>query len=128
MHIIVLDNSTTVQSKIEELLLKMDIDNLDINLFENAEEALDYSRSNDVKLIFSSIETDGMDGVSFIDNLLRVNPKYISSLFIVTSQKHTESMEDIKELGVKRFIPKPINENYFNHFVKAEIDKILKNI
>ena len=128
MNILVVDGSLTVRTKIEELLTDMGFDDLDINLFEDAEEALDYSRSNDVDLIFSSIETDGMDGLTFVDNLLRDNPKYVSKLFIVTSQKNTESMDDMKDIGAKRFIPKPINEEYFNHFVKAEIDKVLKSI
>jgi len=128
MNILVVDGSLTVRIKIEELLVAMDLDDLEITLFEDAQEALDYSRSNDVDLIFSSIETDGMDGLTFVDNLLRDNPKHSSKLFIVTSQKHTESMDDMKDIGAKRFIPKPINEEYFNHFVKAEIDKILKNI
>ena len=128
MNILVVDGSITVRTKIEELLMDMDFDNLDINLFEDAEEALEYSRSNDIDLIFSSIETDGMDGLTFVDNLLRDKPKYVSKLFIVTSQKHTDSIDEIKDIGAKRFIPKPINEEYFNHFVKAEIDKILKNI
>jgi response regulator RpfG family c-di-GMP phosphodiesterase len=125
MNIIILDNSATVRTKIEELLLQMDFDDLDINLFDNGEEALEYSRENDIDLIFSSIEAENMDGVTFVDTLLRDNPKHTRHLFIVTSQKNTENFEDIKDVGAKRFIQKPINETYFNHFVKQEIDIIL---
>ena len=128
MNIIVVDASSTVRSKIEELLLAMDFENLDIQTFSNATDALDYSRDTDIGLIFSAIETEGLDGVSFVESLLNDNPKYVSRLFIVTSQKHTENMSEIKDIGAKRFIPKPINEDYFNHFVKQEIDKIINGL
>ena len=128
MNIIVVDASSTVRSKIEELLLAMDFEDLDIQTFSNASDALDYSRDTDIDLIFSAIETEGLDGVSFVESLLNDNPKYVSHLFVVTSQKNTESMLDIKNIGVKRFIPKPINEDYFNHFVKQEIDKIINGL
>ena len=35
-------------------------------------------------------------------------------------------MEEIKGVGAKRFIKKPINEEHFKHFVLPEIHKILK--
>ena len=128
MNIIVVDASSTVRSKIEELLLAMDFEDLDIQTFSNATDALSYSRDTDIGLIFSAIETEGLDGVSFVESLLNDNPKYVSRLFIVTSQKHTENMSEIKDIGAKRFIPKPINEDYFNHFVKQEIDKIINGL
>jgi len=128
MNIIVVDASSTVRSKIEELLLAMDFEDLDIQTFSNASDALDYSRDTDIDLIFSAIETEGLDGVSFVESLLNDNPKYVSHLFIVTSQKNTENMLEIKDIGAKRFIPKPINEEYFNHFVKQEIDKIINGL
>jgi len=127
MNILIVNASSTVRTKIEELLTNMDFDDLDINSFEDASDALDYSRDNDVDLIFSAIETEGIDGLDFVEALLNDNPKHVSRLFIVTSQKNTENMTDIKDIGAKRFIPKPINEEYFNHFIKQEIDKILNN-
>ena len=125
MNIIILDDSVTVRSKIEDLLANMNFDNLDINSFDNAEKALEYSRDGDVDLIFSSIETQGIDGITFVDTILRDNPNSARHLFIVTSQKNSDNFEEIKDVGAKRFIPKPINEEYFNHFVKQEIDIIL---
>ena len=125
MTIIVLDASVTVRTKIQDLLLDMDSESLDIELYEDAREALEFIRSNEVGLIFSSIETVGMDGISFVDMLLRDNPQLSSRLFIVTSQTHNENIEGIKDAGAKRFIKKPINEEYFKHFVIPEIKKLL---
>ena len=127
MTIVVLDGSVTVRTKIEDLLLEMDFDSLDINLFDNGDEALEFVRTNGVELVFSSIETKGMDGTTFVDHILRENPKYVSRLFIVTSHKNDEQFEDIKDIGAKRFIKKPINDEYFKHFVVPEINKVLKS-
>ncbi|MFT5662597.1 MAG: two-component system response regulator YesN [Sulfurimonas sp.] len=126
MTILILDASVTVQIKIRDLLQELDSENLDIKCFEDGSEALEYVKENEVDLVFSAIETVGLDGISFVDILLRDKPKLVSKLFIVTSQQKNEQVEDIKGVGAKRFIRKPINEEYFKHFVLPEINKILK--
>ena len=126
MTIVILDASATVRNRIHDLLVELDSEHLEIECFEDGSEALEYIQDNSVNLIFSGIETMGLDGVSFVDMLLRDNPKYVSKMFIVTSQKNTENFEDIKGVGAKRFIKKPINDEYFKHFVIPEIDKLLK--
>jgi len=127
MTIVVVDASVTVRIKIKELLLDMNAQELDIELYEDARDALEFIRENGADLIFSAIETVGLDGISFVDILLTDNPKYVSKLFIVTSQHHNESIEDIKGVGAKRFIKKPISDDYFKHFIIPEIEKSLKN-
>jgi len=127
MHIIALDKSMTVLSKIENLLHEIGIEDLEISLFTDANEALDFMEDNNVRMVFSSIETEGIDGITFVDIILRKQPDLLSKLFIVTSQKDTDDFHDIKDVGAKRFIKKPINEEHFKHFVTPEIVKILKN-
>ena len=126
MTILILDASVTVQIKIRDLLQELDSENLDIKCFEDGSEALDYVKENKVDLVFSAIETVGLDGISFVDILLRDKPKLVSKLFIVTSQKNNENIKDLKGVGAKRFIKKPIDEVYFKHFVVPEINKMLK--
>ncbi|MDB2563015.1 response regulator [Sulfurimonas sp.] len=126
MTILVVDASLTVRMKIHDLLEEVDSQNIEIECFEDASEALEYTKENDVDLMFSGIETEGLDGVTFVDMILRDDPKFVSKMFIVTSQKDTEHFEDIKGVGAKRFIKKPINEEYFKHFVIPEINKILR--
>ena len=128
MTIIILDASVTVRTKIQDILLDIDSENLEIELYEDAREALEYKRDNKVDLIFSSIETVGVDGISFVDILLRDDPSFSSKLFIVTSQTNNENIENIKDAGAKRFIKKPINEEYFKHLVIPEIKKTLLDI
>jgi len=128
VKIIVLDASETVKIKIQDLLSDMNVEDLDIELFEDANDALDYIKEYGADIIFSSIETMGLDGVSFVDILLRENPQYVSSLYIVTSQHSGDTFEEMKNVGAKKFIKKPINDEYFKHFIFPEIEKCLKKI
>ncbi len=126
MKIVVLDASITVRKKIQNLLLDIDSVNLDIELFEDANDALFFIKENGADMIFSSIETKGLDGISFADIVLGEFPQYVSTLFVVTSQNNTEALEDMKNVGVKRFIKKPINEEHFKHFMIPEIKKYIR--
>jgi len=68
-----------------------------------------------------------MDGVSFTDILLHKFPKMVSKLFITSSSHQSKYFREFKEVGAKRFINKPINEEYFKHFIIPEVNKILLN-
>jgi len=125
MTVMILDASSTVRIKIESLLLDMGYDGLDIQMYEDAGDALEFFESNEVELIFSSIEMEGVDGITFVDLILRKKPDIVSKLFIVTSQINTEHIQDMKDAGAKRFIKKPVNEEAFTHLIASEIDKIL---
>jgi len=125
MTSLILDASATVRNKIHDLLLELDSEHMDIETFEDGSEALEFIQENDVDLVFSAIETTGLDGISFVDMVLRDNPKIVSKLFIVTSQKNTENLEEMKGVGAKRFIRKPINEEHFRHFIVPEIHRII---
>ena len=130
MNIVVIDKSSTVRLKIEELLLNVGSDTsdlkFDIELFENASDALECIKECEVDLVFSSIETIGIDGISFVESLLAYDASFISRLFIVTAQTQTENIEEIRDVGAKRFIKKPINEEHFNHFIIPEINKVIR--
>ena len=126
MTILILDASSTVRNKIHDLLMELDPENIDVESFEDGSEALEFIHDNNVDLVFSAIETVGLDGITFVDILLRDKPKLVSKLFVVTSQKNNESVEEIKGVGAKRFIRKPIIEEHFKHFVVPEINRISK--
>ena len=128
MNIVVLDASSTARNKIEDLLVKMGFEDVDIHLFEDGEQALDFVRQEGADIIFSSLEADGIDGITFVDIILQENPAIVSKLFIVTSQTASEGFSDVKGVGAKRFIKKPINSEYFNHMIVPEIDRVLKGI
>ena len=126
MTALILDDSSTVRTKIEDLLLALHCSDLNIYQFENGNKALEFFEENDVDIIFSAIEIEGMDGITFVDLILRKDPDIVSKMFIVTSQVNTDHMHDIKDVGAKRFIKKPINNESFTHLITAEINNILR--
>ena len=128
MNIIILDASSTARNKIEDLLVAMGFENMDIHLFDDGEAALEFFRQEGADLVFSSLEAEVIDGVTFVDLILQETPSIVSKLFIVTSQTQSEGFSDVKGVGAKRFIKKPINEEYFNHMIVPEIDKVIKGI
>lgn len=127
MDIIILDASSTARTKIESLLFEMGVDSDDIHQFEDGAEALDFVRDYGADLIFSALEMTTMDSISFTHLLLTEYPHLVSKLFIVSSAKNSEHFTEVKEVGAKRFINKPIDEEYFRHFITHEISKILQN-
>jgi response regulator RpfG family c-di-GMP phosphodiesterase len=127
MKIVILDASETSRIKTEDLLTDINVSSVDIYSFDNGADALEFISEEGANIIFSSLELVDMDGVSFTDILLHKFPKMVSKLFITSSSHHSESFKEVKEVGAKRFINKPINEEYFKHFVIPEVNKILLN-
>ncbi len=127
MKIVILDASETSRIKTEDLLTDINVSSVDIYSFDNGADALEFISDEGANIVFSSLELVDMDGVSFTDILLHKFPKMVSKLFITSSSHHSESFKEVKEVGAKRFINKPINEEYFKHFVIPEVNKILLN-
>ncbi|QSZ41586.1 response regulator [Sulfurimonas aquatica] len=128
MKILILDASELSRDRTEKLLCSMGVLCSDIYTFDNGEDALEFIDDYSVDLLFSSLELSKMDGVSFADIFLHKFPNMVSRLFITSSSQGGESFQEVKEVGAKRFIKKPIDEKYFQHFISKEIDKIrIKN-
>ncbi len=127
MKIVILDASETSRIRTEDLLTDLDVSSDDLYCFVNAEEALEFITDEGADLVFSSLELEDIDGVSFTDILLRRFPKMVSKLFITSSSKDKQHFQEFKEAGAKRFIHKPIKEEYFKHFISHEINKIISS-
>ena len=127
MKIVILDASETSRIRTEDLLTDLSVLAQDIYSFDNAEEALEFITDEGSDLVFSSLALTDSDGISFTDLLLHKYPKMVSKLFITSSSKDSQHFQEFKEVGAKRFINKPIKEDYFKHFISHEINKILSN-
>lgn len=123
MKIVVLDDSLTVRLTIQALLEELHVPEECIYLFGNGKEALQYIAENGADIIFSDINMPGMDGFEFVGKLLNLSHHFVSTLFIVSADEHMGDIANMKMIGAKRFIRKPINSRHFNHFVAPEIAK-----
>ena len=124
MNLVIIDPSELSRVVIEDFLMKMGVAALDIHLFVDGQHALEYIREHDPDLLFTSLSLPQLDGIDLVDIMLREKPELTSKLFVLSSSEN-EVFDDVKGVGAKRFIKKPINKEYFDHFVQPEVEKLL---
>ncbi|MBV5349151.1 response regulator, partial [bacterium] len=124
MQIVVLDDSRTVLLTIHALLVELGVPDKCISLFSDGYNALEYIEKNGADIIFSDINMPGMDGFEFVGKLLELSQRFVSMLFIVSADEHDSDIMQMKHIGAKRFLRKPINTKHFKHFVAHEIAKV----
>ena len=125
MDVAIIDPSELSRIVIEDMLMKLGVKALDIHLFIDGDNAMEYIRDSDPDLLFTTVSLPGLDGVDLVDIILREKPNLAAKLFVLSSSEN-EVFDGMKEVGAKRFIKKPINPEYFEHFVKPEVEKLLK--
>ena len=123
MNIIVLDDSLTIQLTISAMLEDLGVDEDDIHLFKDGREALDYIARDGADIIFTDIQMPGMTGYEFVQQLIAISEHYVPKLFVISGDDDGECTKRMKGIGARRFIPKPISLERFNHFVKPELEK-----
>ena len=126
MDIAIIDPSELSRVVIEDFLMQMGVKALDIHLFIDGEHAIEYVREHDPDLLFTSLSLPKLDGVDLVDIMLREKPELTAKLFVLSSSEN-EVFDDVKGVGAKRFIKKPINKEYFDHFVQPEVEKLLNS-
>ncbi len=126
MKIVILDDSMTVRLIISSLLEDLDVKESEIYTFENGYTALDFIKTDGADIIFSDINMPYMDGYEFATLVFDILPNLKSSFFAVSGDETRESFLKMKQSGVHRFVKKPINMEYFKHFVYPEIKKLRK--
>jgi len=114
----------TVRLIIASLLEDLDVKEDEIHSFENGYTALDFIKTNGADIIFSDINMPYMDGFKFAGLVFEVLPNLKSSFFAVSGDETKESFLKMKKSGVHRFVKKPINMEYFKHFVYPEVLKL----
>nr|WP_321268619.1 response regulator [uncultured Sulfurimonas sp.] len=123
MKIIILDDSLTIRIVIESFLEDFGVKEDEIFSFENAYEALEFIKNNGADIIFSDINMPEMNGYEFAKEVFKVIPNIKSSFFAVSGDENLESFANMKKVGAKRFLKKPISSEHFKHFVEPEILK-----
>lgn len=127
MYIMIVDPSEISRSVMEEQLLMMGVKSSDIHLFIDGQSALESARKESIDMLFTTLNLPVLDGIDLVDLVLAEKPSLVSRLFVLSSSDK-EVFNDVKEIGAKRFIKKPINAEIFQHFVKPEVEKLILNI
>ncbi len=81
-----------------------------INTASNAQEALDYLKTNPCQLVISDFKMPGMNGAQFLQEAKKLYPNMIR--IMLTGQADTDAvMAAIKDGAVYKFILKPWNDD-----------------
>lgn len=125
MNIVILDDSFTIRLTIEALLEDLSVQPEEMNSFSNGADALEYIKNNleNIDLIFSDIHMPVMTGYEFAEEVFKLKKSLQSVFFAISGDETKTSYRKMKEVGVHRFINKPIDSNHFNHFVEQEVKK-----
>lgn len=126
MNIVAVDDSPTVLISIGAILEDLGVDPSDIYTFTSGRKALEFIRKESADIVFCDVQMPEMDGYMFAYTLINEKPEYVARLFIVSADESKECVVNMKAAGAKRFIRKPINVQYFNHFVQPELKKLAK--
>ena len=126
MNIIIVDDSMTIRMILESHLEDLGVSEDDIYSFESGFKALEFIYENGADMVFTDINMPIIDGYEFAQMLYVRFPQLKNAMFAISGEETKESYMKMKEIGVRRFLKKPINVEHFIHFIKPEIDKIQK--
>jgi two-component system response regulator YesN len=123
MKVIILDDSATVRMILESHLEDLGLRDEEMFSFEDGFEALKFIAENGADIVFSDINMPKMNGYEFAKELFSFYPDLHNSVFAISGDENKESFFKMKDMGVHRFIKKPINAEHFHYFLKPEILK-----
>ncbi|MEE9552573.1 MAG: response regulator [Gammaproteobacteria bacterium] len=112
--VVVADNSPTIKTLFERSTEKLGIE---LIIFDSAENARTYLKSNKPDLLILSIILPDKDGLSFLKELRKLPLHQDTSVIMVSSKDYTQDREAADRLGALEFIPKPMSMQTITNFV-----------
>ncbi len=123
MKIVVLDDSTTIRMIIGSYLEDVGVEEDEAFFFETGPSAIEFIRLNGADMVFTDINMPVMNGYEFAEEVFKIKPDLKSMFFAISGDENRTSYQKMKASGVHRFIKKPIDVEYFKHFIEPEVLK-----
>ena len=95
---------------------------LRVSYATNPAKALKMIKKGDFSLVISDFKMPGMNGIEFIQNIKKINPKIIT--FILTAFITTELIEHAKKAGASKVLSKFVWPDEILRHIKNTLDKI----
>jgi CheY-like chemotaxis protein len=128
MQVVLLDDSLTMLNMLSAYLDDLGVDSCDIFATDDGAEALEFIEdSNGVDLIITDLHMPKMDGEVFIDKVIAFDESLQMKVYVISGVDDIKRIDAIKEIGIKKFLRKPINFDTFKHFIGKEIDIFNRN-
>lgn len=121
---LIADDSKLMRTIILNNLTKMGVDK--IHVAKDGREALNMLKINkDIDLLFLDIEMPHIDGLEIMTQLRRLGMCEETEVIFISSRLGDEKIKKrCNALGVRRFIPKPFNQEQFTNVVVPVIEAI----
>ncbi len=94
----------------------------DVSTFTSAKEALKYIHGNEVDLVISDYLMPEMDGISFLAEVRKINPK-IPRIILTGYADKENAIKAIKEVGRFQYIEKPWETEDLRIIIRNGVEK-----
>jgi two-component system chemotaxis response regulator CheY len=129
MQVVLLDDSLTMLNMLSAYLDELGVDSCDIFATDDGAEALEFIEDSDgVDLIISDLHMPKMDGEVFIEKVITFDEALQKKIYVISGVDDIKRVDDIKDIGIKKFLRKPINFDTFKHFIGREIEIFNRSI
>jgi len=118
-NILIVDNSLVIRRVITKLLGKTDLSGSKVFEAENGFEALQVLGKEDIQVIFLDLNMPLMDGFEFLKRFGEENGYEKAEVIVCSTEGSDEREKELKELGVKHKLLKPIKPESFVETVNS---------
>lgn len=93
--------------------------------FDDALEAVEFTRKNHVDIIVSDIMMPELDGLEMVDRIRQFSPD--CKFVMISGYRDFEFAQKAVKLGVKDYLLKPVNEKELNDVLQDIVDGLRQN-
>jgi CheY-like chemotaxis protein len=119
-QVLIVDDEESMRLLLKRILES--IPDLELTLAGGGDEALHRVAERSYDLILLDLLMPGMDGIEVLSRIRRESPNKSTPVIIVSVLADPPTMIVCQSLGVRDFVPKPIERNALLAAVKAQLD------
>lgn len=124
MKVLVVDGSETIRRRVDKVLKDIN-DNLQVYHAENGADAIDVlEKNNGINILFSDTDMPEMDGLTLARTMKNREDLRDVEIVFVTMECCLLMKLEAKEIGVRGWLPKPLNPSLLNNI----LEKITKRL
>ena len=109
-RILIVDDMRAVRMLVEKCLVKMGFQKENLDNASNGVEALEKIKQTPFDLVISDLNMDQMNGIELVQACRLVEDRKDTLFFILTSEIDPQRTATLIELGVKKYLVKPLSE------------------
>lgn len=118
--ILIIDDDAVQRALLNAVFRKQ---GLEVLVAANGQEGIRLARDRRPDVIVSDVNLPEMDGFAVLDNLRKEPTTATIPIILITASPDEAEQRKARELGVSRYLPKPISISDLQAAVNAEIRK-----